>query len=39
VEVGGLDWGAVCAGCGVAAGGCVELLDIRDGRAYVRPCQ
>jgi len=39
VKVGGVYWRAVCAGCEVAAGSCVELLDIRDGRAYVRPCQ
>ncbi len=39
VKVGGVYWRAVCTGCEMAAGGCVELLDIRDGRAYVRPCQ
>ncbi len=39
VKVGGVYWKAVCAGCEAAAGSCVELVEVRDGRAYVRPCR
>jgi membrane protein implicated in regulation of membrane protease activity len=39
VKVGGVYWKAVCAACEVAAGSCVELVEVREGRAYVRPCQ
>jgi membrane protein implicated in regulation of membrane protease activity len=39
VKVGGVYWKAACAGCEVSTGGGVESLNIRNGRAYVRPCQ
>jgi Membrane protein implicated in regulation of membrane protease activity len=38
VKVEGVYWRAVCDGCEVTAGGCVELIDVRGGRAYVKPC-
>jgi len=39
VKVGGVYWRAVCAGCEAAAGSCVELVEVREGWAYVRPCR
>ncbi|MFN7105239.1 MAG: NfeD family protein [Pyrobaculum sp.] len=39
VKVAGEYWRAVCLDCEAAAGSCVEIVEIRDGRAYVRPCQ
>jgi membrane protein implicated in regulation of membrane protease activity len=39
VKVGGVYWKAECAACEATAGSCVELVEVREGRAYVRPCQ
>ncbi|ABO07486.1 NfeD family protein [Pyrobaculum calidifontis] len=39
VKIGGEYWRAVCVGgCTVSAGSCVELVEVRDGVAYVTPC-
>ncbi|MFN3804151.1 MAG: NfeD family protein [Pyrobaculum sp.] len=39
VKVSGEYWKAVCLDCEAAAGTCVEIVEIKNGRAYVRPCQ
>ncbi|MEZ0320216.1 MAG: NfeD family protein [Pyrobaculum sp.] len=38
VKVRGEYWRAVCDNCNASAGSCVEVVEVRDGRAYVRPC-
>lgn len=39
VKIEGVYWRAVCLSCEAAVGTCVELLDVKNGLAYVRPCQ
>lgn len=38
IKVRGEYWRAVCDRCHAPAGSCVEIIDVRDGRAYVHPC-
>ncbi|WP_333638772.1 NfeD family protein [Pyrobaculum aerophilum] len=39
VKISGEYWRAVCDGCEATAGSCVELVEIRGGVAYVKPCR
>ncbi|MGB9705956.1 MAG: NfeD family protein [Pyrobaculum sp.] len=39
VKIGGEYWRAVCDGCWAARGDCVELVEVRNGVAYVKTCR
>lgn len=39
VKIRGEYWRAYCVDCQVSAGECVELIEVRDGYAYVKPCR
>ncbi len=37
VKVWGEYWRAVCVGCRLPAGSCVEIVEVKEGRVYVKP--
>ncbi|MEM1663612.1 MAG: NfeD family protein [Pyrobaculum sp.] len=39
VKIRGEYWKAYCLNCEVAAGECVELVEVKEGYAYVKPCR